>query len=172
MTASAAPRRVPVLVAAQQLALLLLLLLPARARAAPAAPAASAAPKLALFSLAIGYNRPESKARQRLKYADDDAVRNYKLMVALGARAALLSELDRETRELHRDVQPTMPTLEAVRRRWGVDLAALNRERFAAWVEAGFVDRAGGVLRPTPRGLAVADGLAASVELGGSDVSR
>ncbi|MCB1054679.1 MAG: radical SAM family heme chaperone HemW [Acidobacteria bacterium] len=62
--------------------------------------------------------------------------------------------------------------LEAVRRRWGVDLAALNRERFAAWVEAGFVDRAGGVLRPTPRGLAVADGLAASVELGGSDVSR
>ncbi|MCA9671161.1 MAG: caspase family protein [Myxococcales bacterium] len=139
MTASAAPRRVPVLVAAQQLALLLLLLLPARARAAPAAPAASAAPKLALFSLAIGYNRPESKARQRLKYADDDAVRNYKLMVALGARAALLSELDRETRELHRDVQPTMPTLEAVRAALGklnqlMDAARQRGQRTALYL--------------------------------------
>lgn len=55
--------------------------------------------------------------------------------------------------------------LESVRRRWGLDLEPANRGRFKTWVAEGLVERRGAVLRPTPRGLAVADGLAASVEL-------
>ena len=52
--------------------------------------------------------------------------------------------------------------LETIRQRWGVDLAMLNDARFERWVEDGLVE-GGRVLRPTTRGMAIADRLAAEV---------
>lgn len=52
--------------------------------------------------------------------------------------------------------------LESIRQRWGIDLAALNGERFARWAADGLVD-GNRILRPTARGMAIADRLAAEV---------
>ncbi|MEM6457732.1 MAG: coproporphyrinogen-III oxidase family protein [Acidobacteriota bacterium] len=50
-----------------------------------------------------------------------------------------------------------------IERRWRVTLIAANRDRFAAWADAGLIARrADDRLVPTRDGLAVADGLAAS----------
>jgi oxygen-independent coproporphyrinogen-3 oxidase len=56
--------------------------------------------------------------------------------------------------------------LEELRSRGGVDLVADNREVIERWCASGHLRVEGGRLRPTLRGLAVADALAASFELG------
>ena len=56
----------------------LTLLIPAVARAEPPP---------ALFGLAVGYNLSPNKRLPRLKYADDDAIRNFLLLRTLGAQA-------------------------------------------------------------------------------------
>ncbi|NJL27763.1 MAG: radical SAM family heme chaperone HemW [Thermoanaerobaculia bacterium] len=55
--------------------------------------------------------------------------------------------------------------LEAFRRRFGIDLEAQNRERITKLGTEGLVICEAGRLRPTVKGLAVADGLAAGFEL-------
>jgi oxygen-independent coproporphyrinogen-3 oxidase len=56
--------------------------------------------------------------------------------------------------------------------RYGVDLVPVNEASVAVWEAAGLVLREGGRLRPTVRGLAVADTLAARLDTGlASDVS-
>ena len=55
--------------------------------------------------------------------------------------------------------------LPGFRIRYGVDLRGLNRRLIATLSEAGLVRCDGGALRPTRRGLAVADGLAARFRL-------
>ncbi|MEM7483346.1 MAG: radical SAM family heme chaperone HemW [Acidobacteriota bacterium] len=50
-------------------------------------------------------------------------------------------------------------------RRYGVDLAAANGPRFAAWMEEGLIRDEPGRLAPTRAGLAVADGLVREIEL-------
>jgi oxygen-independent coproporphyrinogen-3 oxidase len=56
--------------------------------------------------------------------------------------------------------------LAAVRARFGVDLLVLNRVLVERLVADGRLELAGELLRPTPAGLAVADGLAAGLRLG------
>lgn len=55
--------------------------------------------------------------------------------------------------------------LERIRERWGVDVAARNGERIAAWQREGFLQPVADRLEPTLRGYAVADRLAAELEL-------
>ena len=55
--------------------------------------------------------------------------------------------------------------LAALERRFGLPLIARNESRVEQWCGAGWVQAADGRLQPTPRGLAVADHLAASFEL-------
>ena len=55
--------------------------------------------------------------------------------------------------------------LSGFRLRYGVDLTGLNRRLIATLVDDGLVRCDAGALRPTPRGLAVADGLAARFRL-------
>jgi len=52
--------------------------------------------------------------------------------------------------------------LDRIRERWRVDLAGLNGDLFARWAEEGLVEGTR-VLRPTARGMAIADRLAADV---------
>jgi oxygen-independent coproporphyrinogen-3 oxidase len=49
--------------------------------------------------------------------------------------------------------------------RWGIDLAAANAERFARWIDDGLLV-GNSTLRPTARGMAIADYLAAEVCVG------
>lgn len=58
--------------------------------------------------------------------------------------------------------------LRRVLEEFGVDLAACNAERFAAWRERGLIDGRT-VIRPTEKGLAVADWLAAGVRTAPGD---
>ncbi|MCA9667478.1 MAG: caspase family protein [Myxococcales bacterium] len=78
---------------------------PARARAAPPQRKTST-----LFALVIGYNLSDRKDQQPLRYADDDAALNAQLMRQLGARVALLTELDAQTRKLHPALATAPPT--------------------------------------------------------------
>ena len=55
--------------------------------------------------------------------------------------------------------------LQEIARRWGVDLAAKNAARIAGWIEAGLLAKVPGKLVPTLAGFAVADRLAAELEL-------
>ena len=55
------------------------------------------------------------------------------------------------------------------RRRFGIDLAARNRRFIADCLEAGHLQRVGDRLVPSASGLAVADALAARLDLGGTD---
>ncbi len=55
--------------------------------------------------------------------------------------------------------------LGALERRFDVSLAALNESRIERWRDRGWVRTEGSRLLPTPRGLAVADHLAAGLEL-------
>jgi oxygen-independent coproporphyrinogen-3 oxidase len=61
--------------------------------------------------------------------------------------------------------QPAGLDLARFRERFAVDLEAANRELFAAWLGDGLVTRDRSRIRPTPSGLAVAEALAAAVEL-------
>ncbi len=49
--------------------------------------------------------------------------------------------------------------------RYGLDLMRSNRELIGRWIEEGLVAEYGHCLRPTIRGMAVAEGLAASLDL-------
>lgn len=53
--------------------------------------------------------------------------------------------------------------LARIKQHWGVDLGLLNAERFERWAEDGLIE-GNGVLRPTVRGMAIADRLAAEVQ--------
>ena len=57
--------------------------------------------------------------------------------------------------------------LAEIRRRWGIDVVAGNAARIAAWIENGFLESIPELLRPTLKGYAVADRLAAELELQG-----
>ena len=50
--------------------------------------------------------------------------------------------------------------------RYGLDLMRSNEKLIKSWVEEGLVEEKDHCLRPTIRGLAVAEGLAASLDLG------
>ena len=75
------------------------------------------------FAISVGYNNPPNRALRRLRYADDDAVQNYRLMRSLGASAVLLTVLDRESAQLHPELRPASPTVAAL----DAALKALNR---------------------------------------------
>ena len=68
----------------------------------------------AVFSISVGYNRSDRKDLQNLKYADDDAVRNFQLMKMFEAQSVLLTELDGESRELYKRLTPVAPTLDTL----------------------------------------------------------
>jgi hypothetical protein len=55
----------------------------------------------ATFALVLGVNRSVDEELPPLRYADDDAARNFELMSALGARAWLIARLDDNTTRLH-----------------------------------------------------------------------
>lgn len=55
--------------------------------------------------------------------------------------------------------------LARIRDRWGVDVETPNASRIGEWSAAGWIEREGSVLRPTITGLAVADRLAAELEV-------
>ena len=55
--------------------------------------------------------------------------------------------------------------LQALKARWGIGVARSNRQRLEDWSERGFVELDGARLVPTLDGLAIADGLAAGLEL-------
>ena len=73
-------------------ALVLAVALPAIARAAPAAEHA--------LAVVIGSNESPTPALERLRYADDDAIQNARMLSLLGVRSQLLVSPDAETREL------------------------------------------------------------------------
>lgn len=87
---------------------------PARARAA----SEGASGGVSVFSLAIGYNHPEKKGLARLRYADDDAVNNHRLMRTLGAQSLVLTQLDGQTRELFPSLAVTAPSKRALHAAW------------------------------------------------------
>ena len=55
----------------------------------------------ARFALVLGVNDPESTSRQRLKYADDDALAMHQLLEEAGTQSRLLVRFDEETAKLH-----------------------------------------------------------------------
>ena len=69
-----------------------------------------------LYGLVIGYNESDQKDVTRLRYADDDAVRNSELLRELGAEVVLLAELDEDTRRLYPLLPAVPPTRQALDR--------------------------------------------------------
>ena len=55
-------------------------------------------PKQKLYGLVVGFNPSSDKQIPTLRYADDDAVQNSELLIALGAEVILLAGLDENTR--------------------------------------------------------------------------
>ena len=98
------------------------------------------------------------------------ALADYAARIARGERAIEASEsLDGEALALEA-LMLGLRTVEGIdlpgyRLRYGVDLAALNHRLIATLTEEGLVRCDDGALRPTRRGLAVADGLAARFRL-------
>jgi hypothetical protein len=76
-------------------------------------PAAASEPQR-LFSLVVGSNITHDPAVPALRYADDDAIQNAKLLGQLGAEVVLLTTPDRESATLHPQVPTTPPTKSAV----------------------------------------------------------
>jgi hypothetical protein len=68
------------------------------------------------FGLIVGHNGTDDPKVASLRYADDDAVRNAKLLTQLGAPGGfiLLTRLDPESRALYPDARPTPPTRRAI----------------------------------------------------------
>jgi hypothetical protein len=56
---------------------------------------------LARFAIVIGNNQAESADTPNLRYADDDAVANYQLLIEAGVESCLLARLDADTLRLH-----------------------------------------------------------------------
>jgi hypothetical protein len=67
-----------------------------------------------LLALVIGCNTTHDPEVPALRYADDDAIQNAKLMGQLGADVVLLVSPDQPSRSLHRDLQAQSPTKAAV----------------------------------------------------------
>lgn len=67
-----------------------------------------------LFALVVGSNSTHDPDIPALRYADDDAIQNAKLLGQLGAEVVLLTTPDRESAGLHPRVQTTAPTKSAV----------------------------------------------------------
>jgi hypothetical protein len=66
------------------------------------------------FGLVVGTNLSNDPDVKPLRYADDDAVGNARLLAELGAQVVLLVKLDHETRELFPDIQEAPPTKSAI----------------------------------------------------------
>ena len=66
------------------------------------------------FGLVIGNNLSSDPDVRPLRYADDDAVNNAKLMSELGAQVVLLVDLDHESKELFPEIQGAPPTRNAL----------------------------------------------------------
>lgn len=83
-----------------------------------ASPLASGSPRPSsssqLFALVVGSNATHDSTVPALRYADDDAVQNARLLGQLGAQVVLLVTLDRDTRALYPELQATEPTRAAV----------------------------------------------------------
>lgn len=69
---------------------------------------------MALFGLVIGYNASLEADTAALRYADDDAIKNARLLEDLGATYVVLTELDDETRVMYPRVETTRPTLSTI----------------------------------------------------------
>lgn len=67
-----------------------------------------------LFALVVGSNSTHDPEVPALRYADDDAIQNAKLLGQLGAEVVLLTTPDRESAGLHPRVQSTAPSKSAV----------------------------------------------------------
>jgi hypothetical protein len=94
--------------------------------AAPAAAADSG--ERPLFALVIGANRSPDAEVAPLRYADDDAVQNARLLRQMGAEVVLLVAPDAATRRLHPAVQASPPSRAAV----AAGMRALDRRMAAA----------------------------------------
>jgi hypothetical protein len=77
-------------------------------------PGAVAAESKRLFALVVGCNSSPDADVPALRYADDDAIQNAKLLGQLGAEVVLLTTPDRESAGLHPRVQTTAPSKAAV----------------------------------------------------------
>lgn len=75
---------------------------------------ANSSPRYRSYALIIGYNESDSDNLPDLRYADDDAVQNAKLLSELDAHVVLLTDLDDDSRELYPDIQLNKPTKQAV----------------------------------------------------------
>lgn len=71
--------------------------------------------KQVAFGLVIGTNRSHDPKVKSLRYADDDAVQNAKLLSEFGGRTVLLVDLDAQSRTLYPGIKTTPPTKAAVR---------------------------------------------------------
>ena len=87
-----------------------------------------AAAELRTFALVVGTNVSDDPAVKPLRYADDDAVNNARLLRELGAEVVLLAQLDADTRRLFPDVREQLPTRAALDGAMG----ELNRRMDAA----------------------------------------
>ncbi|OGQ89243.1 MAG: hypothetical protein A2289_20720 [Deltaproteobacteria bacterium RIFOXYA12_FULL_58_15] len=66
------------------------------------------------FGLVVGTNISNDPDVKPLRYADDDAVNNAKLMGELGAQVVLLVGLDYESKKMFPEIQETPPTRNAI----------------------------------------------------------
>lgn len=67
------------------------------------------------FAVVVGVNDPEYSDRQRLKFADDDALAMHQLLTEAGVRSHLLATMDPDTKRLHPAVSAgRAPTFEAL----------------------------------------------------------
>lgn len=74
----------------------------------------SAQAKEQRFALVIGYNDSDDAALQKLRYADDDALRNARLLAHVSTETILLAQVDAETRRLLKPQGFGAPTRAAV----------------------------------------------------------
>jgi hypothetical protein len=70
---------------------------------------ATAPPKTLRLAIVIGHNGSPDSRVPDLRFADDDAIATYELLLDAGVTAALFVDMDADTRRLHRDLVPTGP---------------------------------------------------------------
>ena len=85
--------------------------------------AAEAQGRYSVFALIIGANAGPDKNRPPLRFADDDALQNWQLMLQLATPEDVLTEPDGETRALYPGLRLKPPTRGEV----SSAMAALNR---------------------------------------------
>lgn len=83
-------------------------------------------PSQKVFALIIGETAPSDPKTAPLRFADDDAFANYKLMVQLAQKdhVVIFTDADKETRALYPDIPSVSPTKDAIH----TAMAALNRK--------------------------------------------